>query len=275
MAKAKWGFPVPASGEVHWGMKGKVGNMKSFRRRRSYGGPKRNSSWVSYVDDGWQRLSTSMAACAPMMLGQMSAYDSLGGGTQGGSSNYLAIRQKVTIARFQGAIWVTADNDDDLTAQAPMNHMMLNYVWRKQQLDADAAGGTSILTATNQDPSPSTIGDLGRLLRFRDINKWGTVQVPCFVGEYSETTGAYSGVTTGASNLNPVVSMDLNYQKKTLPGQYMARIPLPRGPIALKEGEGIACIVSAWSARQFEGSFSTNGRGLLYYRQYRALHVSG
>lgn len=271
MARSRkgWGgLPIPAAGEVHWGMKGKVGKMGGFRRRRSFKRPPKGN-WVSYYgtnqDGTWAKV-TSAGIYATIMT----AGDVIRGGNNGGGVGYTPMAARSVISRIEGNIWLTGDYEDDPGSVGGLiNSVMCAYAWMKVQLSANLAGGDLEQLATDFQP----VGDYGRLARFRkNIIMMGDVHVNLPNPPYAEAMSAYSGVTTGAATLNTGAPLDLVNNKLQLLGP-PSRIPFPRKRIVLEEGQILALVLQPWTLFGTNGGFNTTQlRTLLVLPKYRAFH---
>lgn len=198
-------MPIPASGEVHWGMKGKVDMRGSRRRfgRRKYS----NRFWVPY-------LGANGAAGGPdFFLGDGSAQQivqvqagyGLGPIASTGSSASTMEGLRVSnIIRFQGAVDVTAT--PPLAADIPPANgqypqtIDVWYFWQRSQLTAGGNTG-GIEAASNYDPNPfaSEGGLLVNILRQNTVLSWGRVRlaVPDLFDPTAAPTGTHRGHVSG------------------------------------------------------------------------------
>lgn len=206
MARTKWGLPVPASGEVHWGMKGKVGSMKGFRRggfRRKFS----NRFWVPY-------LGANGAAGGPdfmlqdgsaQQLIQIVAGFGLGPIASVGSSASTMEGLRVSnIIRIQGGVDVTATPPlpSDIPPANGQYPQVIDvwYFWQRQQLTPGGNTG-SIEAASNYDPNPfaGEGGLLVNILRQNTVLSWGRVRlaVPDIFDPTAAPAGTHRGHVSG------------------------------------------------------------------------------
>jgi len=232
------GLPIPAAGEVHWGMKGKVGKMGGFRRRSFKKRPPRGA-WVSVhgvnQSGAWYDLNIAQAT----LLFNMTSADVITGGSQGGVVGYMGNTNKAVITRFEGGIYVSAsyEDDPDSTQYGILNHFMMSYLWMKSSTQANTPGGSVAWLASDLDP----IKDFGRMNRFRKgIIAHGDVS--CFVPAppHSDTTSA------GGASINTAAPLNKVDMKNQLVAQ-VAKIPFPKCRISLEEGQVLQLIVRPWT----------------------------